>query len=125
MDAVYSGEVTNQGEVMSEQKLYRQNVLDGFPNGCLLDLRVRLAVDILKNRAMTAVEALDLTTALLAEAEARGLIDALPEDDGLNAQVRRQAGRIARFNVEQQAAGGRISREEQGVVNLPFGPKAN
>jgi hypothetical protein len=109
---------------------YPSNVLEGFGTGCLLDLRVRLAVDFLKSpmfegMAVTAEEilpkacawfALEVSTELLALAEARGLVEPLPDDDVLNRQLRLQAARTARYSVWQQLAGARVAAEEQPRV---------
>jgi hypothetical protein len=107
----------------------------------MLDLRVRLAVDFLKsplyanvvaegvelgtedNPRDIAVHALDVATALLAVSEARGLVEPLPDDDGLNRQLRLQAARTARYSVWQQLAGARVAAEEQPRVG-PVGPLA-
>lgn len=125
-----------------EQKLYRQNVLDGFPNGCLLDLRVRLAMEVLRGPLLSNVPmtadgddsfhaqrlahmALAMTTELLATADAAGLIESLPEDGNLNAPMKKQAQRIGAFQFEQQASAQRMARDEQSGVVSPFGPRAN
>lgn len=124
---------------MDEPRLYRQNVLDGFPNGCLLDLRVRFALEILRGPLLQGIAgadgtfdpkvvagiALDLTTELLALAESRGLVEPLPTDTNLPEDVRQQAERVAGFQVLQQLAGQRIAQREQGAVVSPFGPRAN
>jgi hypothetical protein len=109
-------------------KLYPHNVLEGFAAGCLLDLRVRLAVDFLKgplaNMAPDGAEArdlaeyaLDLATELLSLAESRGLVSALPDDDGLNRQLRLQAARTAKFSALQQIEGQKAAQEEAGRVS--------
>jgi hypothetical protein len=109
--------------------------LEGFGTGALLDLRVRLAMDLLRTSpmftnflplssgesleqapGMLAVLALDVATALLAVSEARGLVEPLPDDDGLNRQLRLQAARTARYSVWQQLAGARVAAEEQPRV---------
>jgi hypothetical protein len=114
---------------------YPSNVLEGFGTGALLDLRVRLAMDLLRTSpmftnflplssgesleqapGMLAVLALDVATALLAVSEARGLVEPLPDDDGLNRQLRLQAARTARYSVWQQLAGARVASEEQPRV---------
>jgi hypothetical protein len=114
---------------------YPSNVLEGFGTGALLDLRVRLAMDLLRTSpmftnflplssgesleqapGMLAVLALDVATALLAVSEARGLVEPLPDDDGLNRQLRLQAARTARYSVWQQLAGARVAAEEQPRV---------
>jgi hypothetical protein len=116
---------------------YPSNVLEGFGTGALLDLRVRLAVDFLKSPMFThtdrihgpdaahvlAVFALDVAAELLAVSESRGLVEPLPDDDGLNRQLRLQAARTARYSVWQQLAGARVAAEEQPRVG-PAGPLA-
>jgi hypothetical protein len=113
---------------------YPSNVLESFGTGCLLELRVRLAVDFLKSPLYAnvvaeaakagpgvpptdiAVHALDVATALLTVSEARGLVEPLPDDDGLNRQLRLQAARTARYSVWQQLAGAQLAAEEQPRV---------
>jgi hypothetical protein len=121
---------------------YPSNVLEGFGTGALLDLRVRFAMDLLKSPLFSNVvaegvefrddittaggiaeHALDIAVALLAQAENRGLVESLPDDDGLNRQLRLQAARTARYSVWQQLAGARVAAEEQPRVG-PVGPLA-
>lgn len=122
------------------EKRYPHSVLEGFGNGCLLDLRVRLAVDLLKgplyanvvaegvelgtedNARDIAVHALDVATALMSIAEARGLIEPLPGDDGLDLQCRLQATRTARYGVLQQICQQRVVAEEGSRIQPATGP---
>ena len=112
---------------------YWGNVLQSFENGVQLDLRVKLAVDFLKapnmvtgsSAPVAAGFALDLATELLAEAERRGLMKALPEGDELNGAVRAHIRRNVRAQVYQQLQAQRIGPEEQPAVQpingLPHG----
>lgn len=123
---------------VDQPPLYPSNVLEGFGSGCLLDLRVRLAVDLLKSPMFTSMSvdgmrapeipgecarfALDLATALMAEAESRGLVQPIPADNGeLPDALRAQARRTASFQALQQIEGGRFVQEEQGRV-VPQAP---
>lgn len=115
---------------------YAHNVLEGFGNGCLLDLRVRVALDLLKSPMFTHADelqgpgtaeqlarfALDIAGSLLEQAEARGWVEELPEDAGLNRQCRLQAERTARYQVLQQIAGSRIAADEAGSSISRVGP---
>lgn len=112
---------------MSDDKKYREgvlyphNVLEGFQNGCLLDLRVRLAVEIAKSPVcqgmasmwnspilaadippQIAIFALNLAEAITAEAESRGWIQPLPTDTQLDDVVESQAKRTGQFQAAQQ-----------------------
>jgi len=127
---------------------YPHNILEGFGNGCLMDLRVRIALDLLKaplfanmladglpnvgkvdagqdngvaDPSDIAGFALDLAAELMWDAERRGWVDTLPDDDGLNRQVRLQAARTARYQVWQQLAGTRQMQDEQNRVS-PVAP---
>ncbi len=124
------------------QKLYRHNVLEGFGNGCLLDLRVRLAIELLKSSPMfscvvpalwpedvprgatpeqLAGYALDVAVELMRDAEKRGFVEDLPKDEGLNRQLRLQSARTARYQVWQQMAGQRVAAEDAARVS-PVSP---
>jgi hypothetical protein len=112
---------------------YLGNVLTNFENGAQLDLRVKLAVDFLKSpwaaemavatdsQTELAVAALDLACALVEEAQARGLLHALPEDGSVNSPLRKHIERSVRAQVFQQIAGARIAQEEAPAV-VPAGP---
>lgn len=113
---------------------YPSNVLEGFGTGALLDLRVRFAMQLLTgplyanvvaegvelgtgdNARAIAVHALDVSAAFFEVSEERGLVEPLPDDDGLNRQLRLQAARTARYSVWQQLAGARVAAEEQPRV---------
>lgn len=119
---------------------YQHNVLEAFGSGCLLDLRVRLAADFLKHSPMFgeipthsegpdglprefACFALDLATALLSEADRRGLIEPIPEDNGdLDAPLRAQAKRTASYQALQQLEAQKFVQDEAGRV-VPQAPR--
>jgi hypothetical protein len=121
-------------------RVYPHNILEAFGNGCVLDLRVRFAMDLLRTSPIfegvgsefspehiavlpkaCAAFALALATELLALAEQRGLVEPLPDDDGLNRQLRLHAARTARYSVWQQLAGARVAAEEQPRVGAAPG----
>lgn len=121
-------DVTDDSRVDVEPK-YWGNVLSAFEAGVQMDLRLRLAMDFLKsplfeNAAggprVVASGALDLATALLDEAAARGMLKALPETDEITSAMRHHVGRSARAQVAGQASANRAMREEAGGV-MPAG----
>lgn len=111
---------------------YPSNPLTAIENGCLLDLRVKLAVEFLKGDGITALDfddkvdparahavyALDLATALLQVAEERELVSPLPETDELTGSVRRHVGRNGRAALEQNHAAQRIKRESGSPIRV-------
>lgn len=116
---------------------YPSNVLEVFGAGCLMDFRMKLAVELLKSpmfqftgfsadRGFTtrdfAVYALNLATELVTLSEERGLIESLPTDDGdLTPELRAQAKRTASFQVLQQIEGQKFMQDEQARV-VPLAP---
>jgi len=128
---------------MSESKdniLYPHNVLEGYGSGCLLDLRVRIAIQLLEHSKMfngimidlgesgiapddvtkiIAKSALDTATELMALSESRGLVKPLPNTGELSQADRKQARVTASFNVLQQLEGNKFAQEEQGRVSVP------
>jgi hypothetical protein len=114
-------------EGKARARVYPHNILEAFGNGCVLDLRVRFAMQLLTGPMYAnvvaeaakvgpgvppldiAVHALDVSTALFEVSEARGLVEPLPDDDGLNRQLMLQAARTARYSVWQQMAGGWVA----------------
>lgn len=123
---------------MSEPDVkYPHNPLEGFANGCLLDLRVRMALQILTHSPMYAIvsppppehseivatHALDVATALLALAESRGLVDPIPDDDGeLSPALRAQARRTGSFTILQQVEAQKFAQREADQV-IPAAPR--
>ena len=126
-------------EVPVVTERYLQNALDGFPNGCMLDLRVRLAVDFIRNSTLftgatltnpekdVAAYALNLSTALLELAKERGLIEPLPAGPELDEHLKVHADRNARFQVESNLAGQRYAQNLTSGLAVPRAPgfKAN
>jgi len=105
---------------------YLGSVLSNFENGGQLDLRLRLAVDFIKaapglftEHGIGPARALDMASELLAEAERRGLLLPLPDDNGLNAPLRKHLERNVRAQIYQQAAAQRIAQEESPKVIPP------
>lgn len=130
---------------MRKGMLYPHNVLEGFGNGAILDLRVRMANDFIKSPAFSGllvnavVEkeanaapeliarlALDIAEELTAIAEARGWVAPLPEGGELPQFLRDQAKASSSYNVLQQLEGARFAASEQNRVLPPapgFDPK--
>lgn len=137
----------------AELPKYPHNALEGYANGCLLDMRVRFAMELLTHSPiygrgtiatvaaktsqafpglagyegvaeapalphLLARHALDLATALLQLGAERGLVDALPADDGeLSPSLRAQARRTASYQaLQQKEAQAFLQREADQVV---------
>jgi hypothetical protein len=97
---------------------YLPNVLTAFEAGCMLDLRVRLAIEFLKtNTALTdGVQALKIASDLCDEAEKRGFIMPLPDDDSLSRPLRMHLKRQVRAQSFQQGQAAVIGKEEAPKV---------
>lgn len=127
---------------MRKGMLYPHNVLEGFGNGAILDLRVRMANDFIKSPALPALHAeltrimedekcsaakalalfaLDLAEEITAIAEDRGWVAPLPEGGELPQFLKDQAKCNASYNVLQQLEGARFAASEQNRV-LPTAP---
>lgn len=125
-----------------ESVKYPQHPIDGFQNGALLDLRVRMSINLLQSRLFEGVGAkmvssellqapsydtvarvaLSIADSLLNQAAARGWVSPLPVDDGkLSAAEREHASRTGSFGVLQQIAGQRFARDEAAGV-IPAAP---
>ena len=125
----------NVGEhgVLPKLRHLPHNPLDGFNNGASLDLRVRFAMQLLTSpmfeRAYVdggeidiavdaSMVALDVATALFAEADKRGLIEALvpiDQDQNLQEHIHRQA----KFSAQMQFEGGKAMKDLQdGALHL-------
>lgn len=114
---------------------YPHNPLEGFGNGCILDLRVRLASNFLQNSPRyranadggmisphdAAEDALELAGELMRQAEARGWIGALDESGELTPSLRAQAKRTASFATLQQLEQSKFAQNEMGRV-VPMAP---
>lgn len=128
------------GSPKVDQIMYPHNCLEAFGNGCLMDLRVRFAFELLKSPMFVgagvpvadglpahtpntcAVFALELACELMAEASKRGLVQPLPEDGGeLTPALRDQARRTASFQALQQIEGAKFVQDEQARV-VPVAP---
>lgn len=124
---------------MSEKKderRYRDNPIDGFRNGVCLDLRVRIAIDLLTHGGLfealiasfkgkepteadmvalpkvAAVVALESAAELLRLAEERGLVDDFPEGAEIGRGLRDHARRQANFQTEGNREAQRIAAEQ-------------
>lgn len=121
---------------MRKGMLYPHNVLEGFGNGAILDLRVRMANDFIKSpffrtlgakdgeiasAAYIATFALDLAEEITAQAADRGWLTPLPEGGELPQWLRDQAKVTASYQVCQQLEGQRFAQGEQGKV-VPAAP---
>lgn len=110
---------------------YFGDVLANFATGVQLDLRVKIALDLLKSGAVTdATAALDTATQLLAVAAERGLVKEMPDDDDLSGPMKRHLRRSLRVQCFQQTEGPRIMAEEtahklQPAAAIIPGPGAN
>lgn len=136
----------NENEVVVDQTAdgkdkYRHNVLEGFGNGCLLDLRVRVAIDLLKSpmfhggafeffdgdslgnpdalpggATYCAGFALEVADSLMKMASVQGLVDPLPTDNRIGSEMRSQAERTAHYSAIQQLAMQKIGAEESSPL---------
>ena len=123
-----------------EKKLYPHNVLEGFGNGCLLDLRVRIARELLASPMFSNVVtssfklfhagelnehdlfrlpgdvaqfALGVASELMSKAEKEGFVGEIPSDTEIGSELRDQAKRTALYQVVQQVEGGKMAADEQ------------
>lgn len=121
---------------------YPHNVLEGFANGCLLDFRARVALQLLTSSPVfqgvalgTQIDrapqlpkylagmALELADELLKQAAEKGWVDPIPNNDEISASLRKQARRTAEYQVQQQLHGNRIAQEEQSGRVVPVAPQ--
>lgn len=105
--------------------LYPHNVLEGFGNGCLMDYRVRVALNLLATSPifhgaavacstpdawgklphdLTAC-ALEMADELMRQGEAYGMVEPLPTDDELASPLKKQAKRTGSYSAHQQIKG--------------------
>ncbi len=125
--------------------LYLGNVLSSFETGVQLDLRVKLAIEFLKSGnadgpvaygvkdeqlqlvqltvAEKATYCLDLAETLISQAQERGLVKDLPDDDELTQPLRKHLRRAVRAQVYQQSSGPAIAAEESPVVRAVQGKR--
>lgn len=117
---------------MRNGMLYPHNVLEGFGNGAILDLRVRMANDFIKSPWLQtlypgtpvkeiATLALNLAEEITAQAAELGWLTPLPEGGELPQWLRDQAKVTASYQVCQQLEGQRFAQGEQGKV-VPAAP---
>jgi len=106
---------------------YFGSAINQFENGCQLDLAAKFALDLIKTpyfvdglaAGEAAVRAFDMAEAMIAEGRKRGCIIALPDDDQLNAPMRRHIRRTARANIVGQIVQNEIAPEEMPKVAGP------
>lgn len=117
---------------MTDAPRYPANPLTAFENGCMLDLRARLAIEFLKSGVIAkpaggdpytlpAAEharlALDLSEAFFAEAAHRGLVEELPGlDVGLSDHLQAHIARTAGAQVLGQQCAQEIMAANQPAV---------
>lgn len=129
-----------------KEMLYPHNVLEAFGNGCLLDLRVRMAVNLLQHSPIfegvavaaagaeirgvkdawsrmpvdVAGAALAIADEILRLGEEAGMVKPLPDDDEISVAVKRQATRTGKFSARQQLAGQKEAQEmASGALAVP------
>lgn len=112
---------------------YPGNVLNALQDGCVMDLRMRLAVQFIvggmcpmppgpdcvlaEPARAVAVFALDVASALVDEALERRLLESMPEGE-IPSVVKNQIKRNAEAGAIQQFHGAKVMRDLQG----PLGP---
>jgi len=113
---------------------YPSNELDGFASGAITDLRLRIAIDLLKAPGIFPVAeategaaaisvvgfVLDVAGLLIHEAEQRGWIQQFSDEGDLSRHLRLQAKRTARFQVAQQMEAQRAAREQASNLAVPM-----
>lgn len=96
---------------------YFTNPIDGFGNGAMLDLRLRIAIEGLhKNPGIDPAALLDAAEQLVALAEERGYIEPFP--DGIGPELQGHAERIVAWQVAQQKAAEKATRDA-GLIARP------
>jgi hypothetical protein len=118
---------TSNGAVHTELRTFFGNKLASFENGVQLDLRVKIAVDLIKGGAFNgqglkpaeiAANAIDAACELFRLADERGLLKDLPDDDELTRQDRNHLRRAVRANIYQQVSGQKIAQEESPSISV-------
>jgi hypothetical protein len=83
---------------------YPQSILSAYENGCVMDMQLRIAVELLKAKpTLDPSAALDLVEALFAEAEKRDLIAELPKDGKIDEALMYHAERQVALQMHQNA----------------------
>jgi len=110
---------------MTAPQVILGNPLTAFENGVQLDLRAKLAIEFLKAPGMQfngtlpaglAKYALDIADELITQADARGWVIPVPDDDSLNAALRTHLRKNVRAQIYQQLQGQKIQQEEMPQV---------
>ena len=129
-----------------EDRKYRDNAIDGFRNGACLDLRVRLAVEVLVHGGLfdtlvraaarggevtmadwealprtAALMALESASELLRLAEERGLVEDFPQAPDIGRGLKDHAKRQATFQLEGNREAQRQAADTLRTVR-PAGP---
>lgn len=123
----------NEDKSPAEPVFYPQDPINGFLQGCLLDLRVRLAIDFLKAPSFelslsgmkvedAAGLALRLADEILAQGAANGWVTSIPEDGEIGPALRAQAKRNAQYQVVQQMEANKAMTAEQSSIAVPQVP---
>lgn len=117
----------------AEPVFYPQDPINGFLQGCLLDLRVRLAIDFLKGPSFelcvsgmkvedAAGLALRLADEILKQGAEKGWVTSIPEDGEIGPALRAQAKRNAIYQVVQQMEANKAMTAEQSSIAVPQVP---
>jgi hypothetical protein len=116
----------------SAPNLYPPNILEAFSAGAMMDLRVRLAVQILaggsidgaESAARNAVFALNIACSLIEEGERRGFVKPLDQHTTGMADLIDHAKRQGEAGAHQQLHGGKVLRDAQPTVGT-VAPRGN
>ena len=106
---------------MNENMKYPPNPLAAFENGCLMDLRTRLAIELIKSPWATGAYVIapaDLASAaistiheLFVDAEKRGWIEPLSDNGEINSAMRRHLERGVAAQLYQQEHSQKLQQE--------------
>jgi hypothetical protein len=133
---------------MNETYFLGDVLSEGYQNGCLLDLRLKLAIEFLKTGVVPqtllgplkvqvgsscqeqielppagrATYALELADQLFKGADLRGWVHALPNNSELSPQLRQHIERSANAAVAQHNAQQRAAQQEGPVIGWPSRP---
>ena len=112
---------------MSDDPKYFGNPFTDYEIGVQLDFRVKVALDLLKTRQTPMREcsradvhiAYEMADEFMKQAQTRGYLKSLPEEDDLTQRERRHLRRQARWQVAGQVAAQSIGTEEQSGLAVP------
>ena len=102
---------------------YERGVIESFSEGAVLDLRARVALDLLKSsQSIGHLDACEIADDFVAECERRGWIKPLPADGQVDDRTRAHCERLGRVNVISQVSAQRAVAQETGVVQAAGHP---